>query len=128
MKTAITELKIKLETLINNEPIYRAEGNNEQADLCAKSAAEISSALGVLCAPKQSNMRAKLKIESITKNEYNEELKFSAVYGNSTNKEDNTFSEATPSASLTMVVSNKELHGKFKPGQKFYVDFTEAAD
>ena len=49
-----------------------------------------------------------------------------AVYGGSTNAEDNTFSEATPSAELKMTVTNKALHGKFKPGQKFYVDFTPA--
>ncbi|HEV8383759.1 MAG TPA: hypothetical protein VGQ11_02725 [Candidatus Acidoferrales bacterium] len=71
-------------------------------------------------------MRAKLVIESVTKTTYSEELKFHAVYGGSTNSEDNTFSEATPSATLTMQITNKELHGKFKPGQVFYVDFTPA--
>lgn len=71
-------------------------------------------------------MRAKMRIESVTKTEYHEELKLHAVYGNSTNKEDNTYSEATPSASLTMSITNKALWGKFIPGQKFYVDFTQA--
>lgn len=71
-------------------------------------------------------MRAKLQIESVTKTDYAEELKFHAVYGGDKNSEDNTFSEATPSASLTMQITNKALHGQFKEGQKFYVDFTPA--
>lgn len=73
-------------------------------------------------------MRAKFEIELITKTTYAEELKMRAVYGGSTNAEDNTYSEATPSAALTMTVSNKKLHGTFKPGQKFYVDFTPIED
>lgn len=72
------------------------------------------------------NMRAKLQIESVTKTTYNEKLKFHAVYSGDKNSEDNTFSEATPSASLEMDITNKSLHGQFKPGQKFYVDFTLA--
>lgn len=71
-------------------------------------------------------MRAKLVIETVTLTTYGEKLKLNAVYGGSTNKEDNTFSEATPSATLEMHISNKELFGKFKPGEKFYVDFTPA--
>lgn len=69
-------------------------------------------------------MRAKFQIQSVTLNGYSEVVKFSAVYGGSTNAEDNSFSEATPSASCEMTISNKALHGQFKPGQKFYVDFT----
>lgn len=69
-------------------------------------------------------MRAKLKIESITQLAYAEVLKFSAVYGGDTNSEDNTFSSATPSASLEMTITNKALHKTFEAGQKFYVDFT----
>lgn len=71
-------------------------------------------------------MRAKLEVESVLKTSYGETLRLHAVYGGATNKEDNTFSEATPSANLEMVISNKALHGQFQPGQKFYVDFTPA--
>lgn len=70
-------------------------------------------------------MRAKLQIESITKTAWAEELKFHGVC--SGNKEDNSFAEATPSASLSMQITNKALHGQFKPGDKFYVDFTPAS-
>lgn len=67
-------------------------------------------------------MRAKLTIQSVTDNGYNDQVKFTAQY--SENKEDNSYSEATPSASADFTISNKALRGQFKPGQKFYVDFT----
>lgn len=69
-------------------------------------------------------MRAKMKVESVTRTQYGETLKLSAVYGGSTNAEDNTFASATPSATLEMQISNKNLHGKHSPGDTFYVDFT----
>ena len=71
-------------------------------------------------------MRAKLVVQSVKKTDYAEELEFNAVYGGDKNSEDNTFAESTPSAHLLMQVTNKALHGQFKPGQKFYADFTEA--
>ena len=48
MNATITELGIALNILENNEPINRAEGNIEQADLEAASAVEIRDALSVL--------------------------------------------------------------------------------
>lgn len=72
------------------------------------------------------SVRAKFKVAEVVKSEYAETVKFEAVYGGSTNAEDNTFSEATPSASCSLTVTNKAVWGKFVPGQKFYVDFTEA--
>jgi len=68
------------------------------------------------------SMRAKLTIESITSFCHSEKVKFNAMY--SDNKEDNSYAEATPSATAEFYISNKALVGQFKPGQKFYVDFT----
>jgi hypothetical protein len=48
MQAAISTLEIALDILKNNEPINRAEGNVEQADLEARNAAEIEVALVVL--------------------------------------------------------------------------------
>lgn len=48
MNAAINELEIVLSTLENNEPINRAEGNIDQADLEHANATEIRTALGVL--------------------------------------------------------------------------------
>jgi hypothetical protein len=71
-------------------------------------------------------MRAKMQIQSVTKvmGNWAEVIKFSAVYGGSTNDEDNSFAKTTPSATLEMNIANKELHGVFQPGDTFYVDFT----
>jgi hypothetical protein len=76
-------------------------------------------------------MRAKLKVESVTKTEGNEILKMRAVcklggYPNDGTDEDNTFALWTPGATLEMFITNPALYGKIKPGQKFYVDFTLA--
>ena len=72
-------------------------------------------------------MRAKLKLDSITQHSWGgEELKFSAVLSAENNSEVTAFSGGTPHADLTMMVTNKNLHGKFKPGQKVYLDFTPA--
>lgn len=67
-------------------------------------------------------MRAKLTIATVTLTGHGEILKFNADYTGS--KEDNSYSAATPCASLEMAVSNPSLLGKFKPGQRFYLDFT----
>ena len=48
MKAAITELEIALETMETNEPINRANGNADQADLESENAADYRQALAVL--------------------------------------------------------------------------------
>ncbi len=73
-------------------------------------------------------MRGKFRLDKIIKTDYAEEFEFNAVYGGTSNKEDNTYSEATPCGSIKMTVTNKALHGQFKPGQKFYLDFKIAAE
>jgi hypothetical protein len=40
--------------------------------------------------------------------------------------EDNTYARYSPSAALAINIANPELFGKFKVGDKFYVDFTPA--
>lgn len=40
--------------------------------------------------------------------------------------EDNTFAKWSPGANLGINIANPELWGKFKVGDKFYVDFTPA--
>ena len=77
-------------------------------------------------------MRAKMVVESVTATEHGENLKMRAVckngqYPEDGSDEDNTFAKFSPSASLEIYIANPALYGKFKPGQKFYVDFTEAA-
>lgn len=56
-------------------------------------------------------------------------VKFHAVcksgsYPEDGSDEDNTFAHFSPSASLEIQICNPALHGKLRPGQQFYVDFT----
>lgn len=81
-------------------------------------------------------MRAKMQVQEVTtETEYEgcESVKLSAVcssapYGANGENEDNTFARYTPFATLEIQIKNPDLIGKFKPGQKFYLDFTEAAE
>jgi hypothetical protein len=50
------------------------------------------------------------------------EVVMSAEYSGT--PEDNSYSKATPTASLTMAVTVPEVVDTFKPGAYFYVDFT----
>lgn len=60
-----------------------------------------------------------------------ERVKFAAVCPPSFDKdglhEDSTFSKYSPMANCEIYINNPALHGKYVPGQKFYVDFTPAA-
>ncbi len=69
-------------------------------------------------------MRAKMSIQTITKNGYSEIVEFNCVYGGNSNKEDNSFAQATPSGGAKLQIDNKALHGVYAPGDVFYVDFT----
>lgn len=63
---------------------------------------------------------------------YQETLTMYAVAKNGYDKtgldEDNNYAKWSPGASLTINVANPALWGKFKHGDKFYVDFTPAPD
>lgn len=76
-------------------------------------------------------MRAKLRVDDIKCFDTCETLTFNAVcksdgYPSDGSDEDNSFARWTPSAHLTMTIQNPALWGKFKYGDKFYVDFTPA--
>lgn len=49
-------------------------------------------------------------------------VELTAIYGNS--PEDNSFSSATPSAHISMYVTNPAAVEKLPIGKAFYVDFT----
>ena len=76
-------------------------------------------------------MRAKFKITKVEQYEGSERLEMTAVaksgsYPEDGSDEDNTYAKFSPSGSLMLTIANPALTGKFKPGQKFYLDFTEA--
>lgn len=49
-------------------------------------------------------------------------------FGPNGESEDNTFARWTPSGECSLRITNPDLIGAHKVGQKFYVDFTLAAD
>lgn len=76
-------------------------------------------------------MRAKFVLQSVLSTAGAEKLAFVAVaksgaYPADGSDEDNTFAKFSPQASCEILVMNPALAGQFKPGQKFYVDFTPA--
>lgn len=79
-------------------------------------------------------MRAKMQVHSVSQpSEGAEKLDMFPVCGNAPfgpngESEDNSFSRWTPCGSLSLTITNPDLHGRFKPGQKFYLDFTEAPE
>lgn len=71
-------------------------------------------------------IRAKFFVQEVTDNGYSDKVKMTAVYGGSTNAEDNTYAKATPSGVLEIQIDNPAVRGQVKPGQRFYLDFTPA--
>lgn len=76
-------------------------------------------------------MRAKMQIQKIEQHQTQEILTMNCVcktggYGDDGLDEDNQFAKFSPSGSLTITVSNPALLGKFKPGEKYYLDFSKA--
>ncbi len=81
-------------------------------------------------------MRAKMQVSQVQ--EYfngengaksQETLNFHAVCGDWNAEgysEDNTYARYTPGGTLSICVANPELWGKFKHGDKFYLDFSPA--
>jgi hypothetical protein len=74
-------------------------------------------------------MRAKFVIIGVEVSETCERVSFSAVskstaYPADGSDEDNTYAHYSPSANCSITIANPALHGVYKAGQKFYVDFT----
>lgn len=68
-------------------------------------------------------MRAKMSVTSVQRFAANNEIvQFNAV--SSGTPEDNTYSKYTPSASVSITITNPTLLDKFIPGCTYYVDFT----
>lgn len=78
-------------------------------------------------------MRAKVKVTKVERYENVDSLIFTPVcktgaYPADGSDEDNTFAKFSPAGEFKLSVTNPALVGKFVPGQKFYVDFTQIED
>lgn len=77
-------------------------------------------------------MRAKMQIHTIEQHQSGQEtLHFSAVsrstaYPPDGSDEDNTYAKFSPSGSLKITIANPALIGKFKAGEKYYLNFEQA--
>lgn len=73
-------------------------------------------------------MRAKVVLNRVEQFTSSEKLVFNPVcakaYGPDGVDEDNTFARFSPSGEFQLQVTNPDLLGQFKPGEKYYVDFT----
>lgn len=83
-------------------------------------------------------MRAKLQVGFVQemfygpdKSKSQEVLTMHAVaaskYPEDGSDEDNTYAKFSPGAQLQINIANPALFGQFKVGEKYYVDFTQAA-
>jgi hypothetical protein len=78
-------------------------------------------------------MRAKMRIAQVERHsETCETLHFSAVcksdgYPEDGSDENNSFARWTPTASLSMSVTNPALIGQFAEGEEYYLDFSRAS-
>ena len=74
--------------------------------------------------------RCKVQVESVTRtggpNYPYERVKFVGVAADEI-PENQAFNRASPCISFEIGIANTALHGKFNPGDQFYVDFTLAA-
>jgi len=65
-----------------------------------------------------------MNCESVLKTAFGETVKLNAVVDGS--EENKSFSNYTPSATLSMTIDNPAAIGAFVPGKSYYVDFTPA--
>lgn len=71
-------------------------------------------------------VRAKFKVESVTRHETDGSVKLIPVTSGS--EENEEFFKWTPYGSIEMGVVNEDVLERFVPGKEVYVDFTEVDD
>lgn len=76
-------------------------------------------------------MRAKMQVNKVERFASLDRITCNAVarsraYPSDGYDEDNTYAKFSPQGELTLTIANPALLGKIEPGQKFYLDFTEA--
>ena len=78
---------------------------------------------------KPPKMRAKVTLTEVNLFQESDRIKMvpvcrSTPYPSDGSDEDNTFAKFSPSGSFELTIANPALVGQFRPGQKYYVDFT----
>ncbi|MBR1150063.1 hypothetical protein [Bradyrhizobium sp. JYMT SZCCT0428] len=78
-------------------------------------------------------MRAKMQVNKVERFNGSDRITCNAVarssaYPEDGSDEDNTYAKFSPSGELSLTIANPVLLGVIEPGQKFYLDFTPAAE
>lgn len=68
-------------------------------------------------------VRGKFTCTCTTKGPYGTQVSFWVLYSN--NPEDNSYTAATPSGQINMLVNNPSAEEFFKEGQVYYLDFSK---
>lgn len=75
-------------------------------------------------------MRAKFQVSSVLPNPWGdhnmESFIASAVYSDDPSNPNHQWSQATPSGTLQLLISNPAAQGKLKVGQQFFIDLIAA--
>lgn len=74
-------------------------------------------------------IKAKVTVTDVIENDfgagkYSEQVRMQPVYSDS--EENKSYSDATPSGSIELTITNKSAWGFFVAGREYYVDFTPA--
>jgi len=81
-----------------------------------------------------SRTRAKFAVWNVARNidskgdVLSETIAFGAVQATDKNSENQQFWNATPVGQISMTITNQAMFGHFRPGQQWYLDFTEATE
>ena len=70
-------------------------------------------------------MRAKFKCDFVESHEDYDRVHMAPVVGNG-GEENKSFSEATPSGQLELIITNPGVIGTILPGRSYYIDITAA--
>lgn len=70
-------------------------------------------------------IRAKFECWGAVKTDYGEQVELHAVTADS--EANRSWSEATPSGSLTMTITNHAAQGQFEAGKEYFLDITPVA-
>ena len=72
--------------------------------------------------------RCKFTVHEVALQTYGEHIKLQCEYDEKVSKEDQAFSDLTPSGIMEFHLRNNKLYGRFKPGQQYYVDLTPVSE
>lgn len=68
-------------------------------------------------------VRAKFKIDSVTKHQFGGQVRMSAVHSDDPNHENKVFTDYTPMGTIEIAIAKEDTLSFFVPGNEYYVDF-----